>query len=132
MYSVKHQFRNSILCYHTAKQPYRGARMTSFNLLAGKKPYLGKVNEGVQLGPFICQGVLEVSLRDQYRMWGKNMSVVLVSVDGGYAIRAVLGQQNVGVFVASERAKTMRVFKTADSALRVCRKLGMEIVAVEL
>lgn len=60
------------------------------------------------------------------------MSVVLVAVEGGYAIRAVLGQQNVGVFVASERSQAMRVFKTADSALRVCRKLGMEKVAVEL
>ena len=106
--------------------------MTHFNLLAGKNPYLGKGQEGVQLGVFLCQGVLEVSLRDQYRMWGKNMSVVLVSVDGGYAIRAVLGQQQVGVFVASERSKSMRVFKTSDAALRVCRKLGMEKVYVEL
>ncbi len=106
--------------------------MTHFNLLAGKNPFLGKGHEGVQLGVFLCQGVLEISLRDQYRMWGKQMSVVLVSVEGGYAIRAVLGQQKVGVFLASERSKSMRIFKTADSALRVCRKIGMEIVAVEL
>lgn len=90
------------------------------------------MRDSVQLGPFPCQGVLEISLRDQFRLWGKNMSVVLVAVEGGYAIRAVLGQQNVGVFVASERSQAMRVFKTADSALRVCRKLGMEKVAVEL
>lgn len=103
--------------------------MAGCNMLAGKKPHL---KDEVQLGPFLCKGVLEVSLRDQFRMWGKNMSVVLVPVDGGYAIRAVLGQQNVGVFVASERSQSMRVFKTADAALRVCRKLGMGLVSVEL
>lgn len=106
--------------------------MTHFNLLAGKNPYLGKGHDGIQLGVFLCQGVLEISLRDQYRMWGKNMSVVLVAIEGGYAIRAVLGQQKVGVFLAAEHSKSMRIFKTADSALRVCRKIGMEIVAVEL
>lgn len=103
--------------------------MTTLNLLAGKNPHLQGV---VDLGGYTCQGVLEVSLRDQFRMWGKNMSIALVAVEGGYAIRAVLGQSKIGVFVASERSQSMRVFKSADSALRVCRKLGMGLVSVEL
>lgn len=104
--------------------------MTALNLLSGKKPHS---TEPIEVGGILCQGVLEVSLRDQFRMWGKNMSVCLISIDDGYAIRAVLGQhQKVGVFVASERSQSMRVFKTADAALRVCRKLGMQVVSVEL
>lgn len=60
------------------------------------------------------------------------MSVVLVAVEGGYVIRAVLGQQNTGVFVMAEHSQQMRVFKKADSAIAVCRKLGLPVVSVEL
>jgi len=60
------------------------------------------------------------------------MSVVLVAVDGGYVIRAVLGNQKSGVFVMAEHSKQMRVFKKADSAIAVCRRLGLPVVSVEL
>lgn len=103
--------------------------MTTKNLLLGRG---APKSEPVYLGKYLCQGVLEVHFRDQFRMWGKNMSVVLVSVDGGYVIRAVLSNQAEGVFIMSERSEQMRVFKKADTALRVCKKLGLPIVAVEL
>lgn len=60
------------------------------------------------------------------------MSVVLVSVDGGFVIRAILGNQKSGVFVMAEHSQQMRVFKRADSALAVCRKIGLSVVGVEL
>lgn len=60
------------------------------------------------------------------------MSVVLVAVDGGFVIRAVLGNQKSGVFVMAEHSQQMRVFKRADSALSVCRKIGLSVVGVEL
>lgn len=60
------------------------------------------------------------------------MSVSLVSVDGGYVIRALLGNQKTGVFVMAEHSRQMRVFKRADSALAVCKKLGLDVVQVQL
>lgn len=60
------------------------------------------------------------------------MSVFLVAVQGGYVIRAVLGNQKTGVFLMAEHSKQMRVFKRADSALAVCRKLGFPSVGVQL
>lgn len=86
----------------------------------------------VELRGVPCQGVLVGSLRDGFRMWRHQMSVVLVAVDGGFVIRAVLGNQKSGVFVMAEHSQQMRVFKRADSALSVCRKIGLSVVGVEL
>lgn len=86
----------------------------------------------VELRGLPCQGVLVGSLRDGFRMWRHQMSVVLVAVDGGFVIRAVLGNQKSGVFVMAEHSQQMRVFKRADSALSVCRKIGLSVVGVEL
>lgn len=87
----------------------------------------------VLVGKVPCLGVREASLIDQVRMWGAQVSVVLVAVDGGYVIRAVLGRDSKsGVFVMAEHSKQMRIFKKADSALSVCKKLGLPVVSVEL
>lgn len=99
------------------------------SLLAGRDQ---RSSDAVEVGGIPCLGVLEASFRDQFRMWGKQMSVVLVAVDGGYVIRAVLGNQKSGVFVMAEHSRQMRVFKKADSAIAVCRRLGLPVVSVEL
>lgn len=102
---------------------------THFSVLAGRGV---QSSLAVELNGFQCKGVLEASLRDGFRMWGRQMSVALVAVEGGYVIRAVLGSQKSGVFLMAEHSQQMRVFKKADSALSVCRKLGLPVVSVEL
>lgn len=102
---------------------------SNFSILAGRDQ---RPSDAIDLRGYMCQGVLEASLRDGFRMWGRQMSVCLVAVDGGYVIRAVLGNQKTGVFVMAEHSKQMRVFKKADSALSVCKKLGLPVVSVEL
>jgi len=101
---------------------------SGFPNLAG----VGRGDSVLDIAGFQCQGVLEASLRDQVRMWGRQVSVCLVAVDGGYVIRAVLGNQKSGVFVMAEHSRQMRVFKRADSALAVCKRLGLPVVSVEL
>lgn len=90
-------------------------------------------NAVIDVGGKPCRGVLEVSFRDSFRLWGKNMSVDLVAVDGGYVIRACFGSnRESGVFIMAEHSQQMRVFKKADSALAVCRRLGLPVVSVQL
>lgn len=61
------------------------------------------------------------------------MSVELVAVEGGYVIRGFFGHsRESGVFIMAEHSQQMRIFKKADSALSVCRKLGLPVVAVQL
>lgn len=61
------------------------------------------------------------------------MSVDLVAVEGGYVIRASFGHsRESGVFIMAEHSQQMRVFKKADSALAVCRRLGLPVVSVQL
>lgn len=60
------------------------------------------------------------------------MSVVIVAVEGGYVIRAVLGNEKTGVFVMAEHSQRMRVFKKADSAFASCRRMGLKDIRVEL
>lgn len=95
-------------------------------------PKSDRKSDVIELRGFLCQGVLVGSLRDSYRIWRHQMSVVLVAVDGGFVIRAVLGNQKSGVFVMAEHSQQMRIFKRADSALAVCRKIGLAVVGVEL
>lgn len=86
----------------------------------------------IDVGGKPCRGVLEVSLRDSFRLWGGNMQVDLVAVEGGYVIRASFGSSRAaGVFIMAEHSKQMRVFKKADSALSVCRRLGLSVVSVQ-
>lgn len=60
------------------------------------------------------------------------MQVDLVAVEGGYVIRASFGHsRDSGVFIMAEHSKQMRVFKKADSALAVCRRLGLAVVSVQ-
>lgn len=89
-----------------------------------------------------CLGVLEASFRDLYRLWKNHMTVSLVAVDGGYVIRGALRQdtgirggiryQEVGIVLKAEHSNLTRVFKKSDSALSACRKLGLQVVSVEL
>lgn len=79
-----------------------------------------------------CLGVLEASFRDLYRIWKNYMSVCLVAVEGGYVIRGVLGKQELGIVLKAEHSNLTRVFKKSDSALSACRKMGFQVVAVEL
>ena len=102
---------------------------TPTSILAGRDR---SFKDSVDVGGIPCLGVLESSIRDNYRQWRHQMSVVLVAVEGGYVIRAVLGNQKAGTFIMAEHSQQMRVFKKADSALSVCRKLGLPVVSVEL
>lgn len=95
-------------------------------------PRSDQKSDFTDVGGVPCQGVMFGSLRDAFRMWRGQMSFVVVAVDGGYVIRAVLGNQKAGVFVMAEHSKQMRVFKKADSALAMCRRLGLSSVKIDL
>ena len=85
------------------------------------------------VGSLPCKGVFESFIAQLFKTYGVNqMSVSLVAVEGGYVIRAVFGKRTEGVFVMAEHSKQMRVFKKADSALSVCKRLGLPVVSVEL
>lgn len=86
----------------------------------------------IDLGGVKCRGVLESYARQQVFQFGKYMQTAIVPTDGGNAIRMVTGQIDQGVFIMSEHSKKVRVFKTVDTALKVCRRLGLPHVLVYL
>lgn len=103
--------------------------MTEHNIIAGCRP---KGDELVDIAGISCMGVLESFLCQQARSWRNHMSVVIVAVEGGYVIRAVLGTQKTGVFVMAEHSQRMRIFKKSDTALASCRRMGLKCVQVQL
>jgi hypothetical protein len=99
------------------------------NVLIGRRPHGDEV---VDIRGIPCAGVLESVLRQLARVWRKRMSVCIVAVEGGYLIRAVLDMQKSGVFVMAEHSQQMRIFKKADTAIAACRRMGLDLVTVEL
>jgi hypothetical protein len=85
------------------------------------------------IGSMPCKGVFESFISQLFKTYGGHqMSVCLVAVEGGYVIRASFGKRDEGVFVMAEHSKQMRVFKKADSALAVCKRIGLPVVSIEL
>ena len=64
---------------------------------------------------------------------GEGMKMTVCRFDDGYVLRSHLGYQARKSFgVKAEKSGQQRVFKSMESALRVCRQLGFSVVQVEL
>lgn len=64
---------------------------------------------------------------------GEGMKMTVCRADDGYVLRSHLGYQARKSFgVKAEKSGQQRVFKSMESALRVCRQLGFSVVQVEL
>lgn len=64
---------------------------------------------------------------------GDGMKMTVCRAQDGYVLRSHVGYQARKAFgVMAEKSREQRVFKTMDSALRVCKKLGFTSVQVEL
>lgn len=63
----------------------------------------------------------------------QGMQVALVRVDGGYSINAFAGQRaQKTFFLKAEKTKERRIFKSPQSAFRICKSLGYDRIVVEL
>jgi len=60
------------------------------------------------------------------------MSVIIVEVQDGYVLTGVIGNNETGVCIIAEHARSLRVFKRLDSAITVCKRLGFPVVSVQL
>ena len=64
---------------------------------------------------------------------GEGMKMTVCRSDSGYVLRSHVGYQARKSFgLMAEKSREQRVFKSMDSALRVCKKLGFQVVQVEL
>ena len=60
------------------------------------------------------------------------MVVTIFAVDGGYAIRSMVQGSVFGVFLMAEHSKMMRIFKRLDTAVNVCKRMGLGKIVVDL
>lgn len=80
----------------------------------------------------------ELVTLDTFRMLfesvgGGVMKMTVVKREDGYVLHGHMGYQARKSFgLKAEKSGQQRVFKSMDSALRVCRKLGLSVVQVEL
>lgn len=64
---------------------------------------------------------------------GDGMKMTVCRVSDGFVLRSHVGYQaRKSLGVMAEKSRQQRVFKTMDSALRVCKTLGFHVVQVEL
>lgn len=64
---------------------------------------------------------------------GDGMKMTVCRMQEGYVLRSHFGYQPRKAFgLKAEKSGQQRVFKSMDSALRVCRQLGFSYVQVEL
>lgn len=64
---------------------------------------------------------------------GDGMKMTVCQSEGGYVLRTHVGYQPRKAFgLKAEKSGEQRVFKSMDSALRVCKKLGFDLVQVQL
>lgn len=64
---------------------------------------------------------------------GDGMKMTVCRAQDGYVLRSHVGYQARKAFgVKAEKSGEQRVFKSMDSALRVCKQLGFQTVQVEL
>lgn len=64
---------------------------------------------------------------------GDGMKMTVCRSPDGYLLRSHVGYQSRKSFgLMAEKSREQRVFKSMDSALRVCKKLGFSLVQVEL
>ena len=94
-------------------------------------PYL-KGLARIDLGGVQCVGVPEGQMRVVYLSYGDHMVITIVSVVGGYAVRSVVQGGVFGTYIEGEHSKSMRVFKSLDTAVNVCKRLGVCKVVVEV
>lgn len=57
--------------------------------------------------------------------------VALVPVEGGFVLRATVGQMP-SCWLVAERSQELRVFRRAETAFGVCRQMGLGQVTVDL
>lgn len=86
----------------------------------------------VDLGGVQCAAVTEGQMRSTYLNYGGSMVVTIIAVDGGYAVRSLVQGSVFGTYIEGEHSKAMRVFKRLDTAINVCRRMGLCKVVVEL
>jgi hypothetical protein len=74
------------------------------------------------------------SLRNLFEsVGGDGMKMTVCRMQEGYVLRSHYGYQPRKAFgIKAEKSGHQRVFKSMDSALRVCRQLGFTYVQVEL
>jgi hypothetical protein len=94
-------------------------------------PYLADLPR-VDLGGVQCAAVTEGQMRATYLNYGGSMVVTIVAVDGGYAVRSLVQGSVFGTYIEGEHSKSMRLFKRLDTAINVCRRMGLCKVVVEL
>lgn len=64
---------------------------------------------------------------------GDGMKMTVCQAKGGYVLRTHVGYQPRKAFgLKAEKSGDQRVFKSMDSALRVCKQLGFDLVQVQL
>jgi hypothetical protein len=64
---------------------------------------------------------------------GDGMKMTVCRSEGGFVLRTHVGYQPKKAFgLMAEKSREQRVFKSMDSALRVCNKLGFDLVQVQL
>lgn len=80
------------------------------------------------------EGIYLDGLRRLVSIMGvQSMQVALVRVDGGYSINAFAGQRAPKTFfLKTEKTKDRRIFKSPETAFRICKDLGYDRVVVEL
>lgn len=88
----------------------------------------------IAIGPVPSEGLLLQALYILVQSIGTEaMHVTVVKKPEGYCLRAHVGYQpKKTFFLETEKTQQQRIFKSVESAFKVCRKLGFDRVSVEL
>lgn len=101
--------------------------------------------EGLEVGNFVVhkplkeyldlresRGITQADLVRIHSFGGEKVQVRLVQRDDGFSLHATIGfQPKESLFLIAEHSRKMRVFKSADSALRTASAMGFSTVIVE-
>ena len=109
------------------EQTYLFAEVFSVGNLVVHKP----IAERLDSRP--SRGITQADLVRIHSFGGEKVQVRLVQQDKGFSLHATLGfQPKESLFLIAEHARHMRVFKSVDSALRTCSRMGFKVVIVEM
>lgn len=89
----------------------------------------------MELLGFQGTGLLLSSFRALVEGLGDSARVRLITIEGGYALKAVVGfyTKRAGTYwLVSEHSKRLRVFKRVDTALALCNQFGLASVVIDL
>lgn len=91
--------------------------------------------ENMELLGFWGTGLLLSSFRALVEGLGDSVRVRLVTIEGGFALKADVGFgiKRAGTYwLVSEHSQRLRVFKRVDTALALCQQFGLASIVIDL